>query len=421
MEIRAMSRSEAPLISGIVVLDAGETPVPGDRAGLAVLTGDALSGGTRTHSATELAEALEGLGVSLRVATGWDATTVGFTCVAERLDRTLDLVAEVVRSPSFPEDEVDRIRRQQLAVIRQRRMEPGPFASEELDRAIFPSSHPYHRPLTGTAEAVEGLDASAARSLVEERYRAAGAGFVLVGDLTPEEVGRAAERHFGDWSGTAPERPHVPVVDSKGELPVVVVHREAAVQSEIRIGLPGPGRGGPDDSALEVGNAVLGGAFTSRLNLNLRERHGFTYGVRSRFSQRRRGGRFSIATSVQTEVTAAALGEALKEFRRFVSEGPTQGEVVQARDYLAGVFPLRMETVAQLAGRTAELLVYDLPPDHHHHYRDRIRDVTAEEAREAMARHLDPEGARVVIVGDAEQVRGPLEEMTSGPVEVREG
>jgi len=419
LEVRSMARSELPLVSVCLVVDAGETTVLPERAGLAVLTGDSLSGGTAKRSGAELAEALEGLGTSLRVSTGWNATTLSVTCVAERLDPTLELLAEVVRSPTFPESEVDRVRRQRLAAIRQRQMDPGHLASDELDRTIYPPEHPCHRPLSGQPESLEAMDRSQPAAFVEARYRPDGAGFVVVGDLAADDVlGRARDR-FAGWEGSAAPRPELPPVVLPDPRPVVLVHREGAVQSEIRIGHPGPARGSEMENALEVGNAVLGGAFTSRLNLNLREEHGFTYGVRSRFERRRRGGTFSISTAVETGATARALEEAMGEFRRFVAEGPTTDEVEQARDYLAGIFPLRMETAPQLAAGLAEILIFDLPDDYHHRYRDRVRAVSPEGVRDAVQATLDPERAPIVVVGDADALERELEALELGPVEVR--
>ncbi len=417
--VRSMQRTEVPLVSGCLVLDAGEATVQPSRAGLAVLSGDVLTGGTEARDASELAEALEGLGVSLRVSTGWDATTLSFTCVAERLDETLEILSEVIRTPAFPESEVARVRRQRLAAIRQRWMDPAHLAIDELDRTLFPPEHPYHRPLSGELETVEALDREAARGFAASRYRPNGSGFVIVGDLTGQEVMDAAERHLDGWRGKVERIEGLPPVRFPAERPVVIIHRPGAVQSEIRLGQPGPARSPAGEAALDVGNAILGGAFTSRLNLNLREKHGFTYGVRSSFSRRRHGGSFVISTAVQTDMTVAALEQALLEFRGFMAEGPTEEEVRRARDYLAGVFPLRMETAAQLAARLAELVIFDLPDDYHHEYRGRIREVEPAVVKETMSAHLDPERAAVVIVGDAQVLQEPLEALGLGAVEVR--
>lgn len=420
LRLRSIARTDVPLVSGCLVLDAGEAALDDSRAGLAVLSGDALHGGTERLPGAELAEVLEGLGTSLRVSTGWDATTVGFTCLAERLDRLMELLAEVVRTPAFPEDEVERVRRQRLAAIRQRRMEPARLADDELDREVFPEGHPYRRPLAGVPEAVEGHGREDVRAYAEGVHRPGRGGFVLVGDLPEGRIRELAERAFGDWQGDPPPVPRLPEASPRDDRTVVLVHRPGAVQSEIRIGHPGPPRGVEDEDALRVANTILGGAFTSRLNLNLRERHGFTYGASSRVAFRRQGGAVTIGTAVGTETTGPALREAMTELVRFREEGPTREEVEQARDYLVGIFPLRVETTAQLAARAAELLIFGLPDDHHHGYRDRIRAVTRDEAGRAARRRYLPEEASIVVVGDADRVRPQVEELALGEVEVRE-
>jgi zinc protease len=172
--------------------------------------------------------------------------------------------------------------------------------------------------------------------------------------------------------------------------------------------------------SLVVSLAVLGGTFSSRLNLNLREKHGFTYGIRARMGYRRGPGPFSISTAVDTGVTAAAVREIVGEVTRYVADGPDENEVVSARDYLAGVFPLRLETTGQVASRVGELLLFDLPPDTWAGYRDRIRAVTPDSAHAAAREHVRPDDLAICVVGDAEVVVPELEALELGPVEVRE-
>jgi predicted Zn-dependent peptidase len=413
-----MAREGVPLVSVALVVDAGEVRSAPGEEGIAALTGDALQGGTLRRTGTELAEALERYGSGIRVSTGWDAATLTFTCLADRLEAVLALLAEVVREPSFPPSEVERMRSQRLAGIRQRQMDPAGLADDELDRDVFPETHPFHRPLGGTATSVAALGRDRVAAFAGEAYSGARAGVVMVGDLSRDQVLELASSHFGSWPAGEKAVRELPEAKAKVERAVRIVHRPGAVQSELRIGEPGPPRGHPDEIPLRVANAVLGGAFTSRLNMNLREKHGFTYGVRSAFEARRKGGSFSVGTSVQTEVTAPALAEALAELDRFAAGGPEPDELAKARDYLAGVFPLRMETTAQLAARLAELIIYELPDDHHHRYRDRVRAVDVDTARAALARHLHPEHMSVVIVGDADAVAGPVESLGVGPVSV---
>ena len=420
LRLRSMLRGQVHLVSVCLVLDAGEAKVPPGGGGVAVLTGDALQGGTEYRSGAELAEALEGLGSGLRVSTAWDATTVAFTCVAERVDEILSLLSEVVRSPSFPVEEVERVRRQRLSSIQQRRMDPGSLADDELDRRVFRAGHPYHRPVAGDEPSVTSLDRGDMVALTSERYAPVGAGLLVVGDLTLDQSTELARRHFGSWDSPGGADVEVPAPSQRPSRSIVIAHRPGAVQSELRIGHPGPARGHPDEIPLRVSNVVLGGAFTSRLNLSLREKHGFTYGARSWLAFRRDGGAFAIGTAVQTEVTAPALNEAIAVFEAFSEAGPSPEELARARDYLAGVFPLRMETTAQLAARLAELIIYDLAEDYHHTYRDRVRAVDVESAQAAVQEHLRPERSAVVVVGDADRIGAELDALGLGPVEVIE-
>lgn len=241
---------------------------------------------------------------------------------------------------------------------------------------------------------------------------------VVVGDVEISEVDALARAHFGDWNGSPEEREPVSAEPRFLERRVLVVDRPGSVQSEIRIGQMGVPRSTPHFFPLQLFNTILGGAFTSRLMLTLREEKGFTYGVRSRFSLRRGAGPFGISMAVATEVTADAVRAALAELEGLLQDGPTETEVDRSRDYIAGVFPLHLETTGQVAARISELQIYDLPDDFFGSYRDRIREVTAETALAAGRDILRPNELLVVVAGDAEGIRGPLEDLGFGPVEV---
>jgi len=419
-QIRSVQVGRVPVVTAMVVLDAGEGLLDHGRGGLSVLTGDCLEGGTAKRTGVELAEALETIGAGLSVGTGWDSTTVSLSCMADRLDEAMSLLAEVLIHPSFPADEVERIRGQRLAAIRQREMNPADIATTASRRLTYAEGVPYGRPLGGTAESVEPFSPDAAAAFVAARYRPKGSGLVVVGDVDAEQVRSLVETHFGEWAGETEFRPEIDVQPRTSERGIVVVDRTDSVQSEIRIGHVGQARSTPHYFALRILNTVLGGAFTSRLNLNLREEHGYTYGVRSRFMVRRGAGPWCVSTAVGTDVTADAVREAVTEITTLVAEGPTEEEVDAARDYLAGVFPLQLETTGQIAARIAELLIYELPDDYYADYRDRIRSVTLDEAHEAARRCIRPNEMTVVVGGDSAEIKGPLEELGWGPVTVEE-
>jgi zinc protease len=416
--LRVARMKQVPLVTASVVLKGGEAVLPDSLAGLAFLTGTALDGGTGSRSGAELAEAFEEIGSSLSVHTGWDSITLSLTCLADRKEGAMGLLAEALLEPAFPPDEVDRFKQQRLAAIRQRKMDPGSLADDSAAHFFFADEVPYHRPLAGTVDSVQALGPEHTRSLWEDRFRPQGGGLVIVGDVDVGEVETLAQSYFGGWEGVPdPPKPFESVPRNRGGG-VIVVDRPGAVQSEIRIGQVGASRSSPHFFPLQIFNSVLGGAFTSRLMLNLREKRGFTYGVRSRFGLRRKEGPFLISTAVATDVTADAVREAVSELLGLLEGGPTSEELTQSRDFISGVFPLRLETTGQVAARIAELLVYDLPDHFFSTYRDEIRSVTAEATVQAGQAVLRPDELMVVVVGDGELIREPLEALGLGPVEV---
>ena len=418
LDLRVARVARLPAVSVNLFVRAGESALAEDVAGLAVLTGDALEGGSGRKSGTELAEALERIGARLGVSTGWEGTSVSLSCLADRLEEGMSLLAEAVLEPAFPEEEVDRTRDQQLAGIRQRRMDPGSQASDEAARRVFAPGIPYARSAAGSEASVAPLGRNHLRGFADAYFRPQRGGLVVVGDVSFHEMEALTSRHFGDWTGAPPPSNGFTVEPRTRERRIWVADRPGSVQSEIRVGHVGVERSHPDVFAITVANTLLGGAFTSRLNLNLRERNGFTYGVRSRFAFRRQPGSFQVSTSVGTEVTGPAVREILAELERLVSDGPSSEEVEASRDYIAGVFPLRLETVSQVAGRITEQVIYDLDDDYHSTYRDRVRGVTTDDAAGAVRRHIRPAEAQIVVVGDAATVVPTLEALAVGPVEV---
>ena len=417
LELRVARLPRLPVVTMSLVLLAGEDVLePGD-AGLAVLAGDALEGGTASRSGSELAEALEGIGATLSIGTGWDATTVSVTCLADHKDDAAALLAEVVLRPGFPADEVERVRSQALAAIRQRAMDPGALASDNVIRLIYGEGSRYGAPLSGTPASVPSLDRGRIEAFHAARYRPRGTGFVVTGDVDPGEAATLARRHFGDWEGAAaPSSP--PTGEPRvRERTVHVVDRPGAVQSEIRVGHPGVPRKHPDHFALVVLNTVLGGAFTSRLNLNLRERHGFTYGVRSRFGYRRGPGPFQVSTAVGTEVTAPAVREIVAELEGIVGPAPPRPRWRPPGTTWRGCSPCAWRPPSRWRptwpSRSSTACPTTTTPA-----TGSGSGRRSASAAEAARRHVRPDEATVLVVGDAERVKGALEELGLGAVEV---
>ena len=418
MGLRVVHNLPGRLVTAMVVLRAGETGVRTGQGGLAVLAGDALEGGTTRLSSRELAGRLEDMGASFGATTGWDYTTVSVSCLAEHLGRAMPLLGEMVRSPAFALEEFQRYRAQRLATATHRRMDPGSLAADSFARFVFGEGGTYGRPLGGTAASLDLLDPVHAREFTASRYGPAQAALVVAGDVESGEALELADRTFGDWDRQVGTPPEAIEEDREREREAHVVHRGESVQSEIRVGHVGVSRFVDDYLPLTTLNLALGGSFGSRLNLNLRERNGFTYGVRSSFATRRGAGPFAISTSVESAVTGAAVREIFKEIEALVELGPTEEEIDTATSYLAGIFPLRMETTGQIASRMAATIVFDLPADYYRDYRDRVRDVTRDQAAEAARRHIRPDELCTVAVGDADEIAPMLETLGVGPVTV---
>ena len=420
MDVRLVSQDTFPIVTGMIVMRAGETAVPASDSGLAVLTGDALAGGTSRLSSTELARALEDIGASFGAATGWDSTTVAVSCRAEHLARALPLLAEMVRRPAFEEEEFERYRQQRLATAVQRRMNPSALAVDAHARFVFADDATYARPLGGVEASLSRLGADDARDFAACRYGPAEAAAVIVGNLDPAAAVAVAEEGLGDWRRTVEPLPQPSVRPRDRTRAVHVVNRPGSVQSQIRIGHVGVDRAVDDYFATIVLNLILGGSFSSRLNLNLRERHGFTYGVTSAFAPRRGRGPFAVSTAVENAVTGAATAEIFREIEGIVASGADRDEVETARNYLAGVFPLRLETTGQIASRIAGMIVYDLGDDYYPRYRERVERVTRADVAAAARRHIRPAELCTVVVGDAAEVAGQLERLDIGPVHVHD-
>jgi zinc protease len=429
-------RGALPLVTVRAVLDAGGAAERPGEEGLAWLTAHALEGGTARRSGQQLAWELERLGAQLETWTTWDGLQVGLTTRADRLTAALALLAEILREPAFPDDEVERLRGEQLAEIMRRSTEPRSLADDAVARCIFAADEPYARPLIGTPERVASFTRDDVAAYHHRCFVPAAAGIIIVGAVAEDAALREAESVFGDWSaatagaagatgatGAASAADSAGASDAGGDAlarndatTVYVVDRASAVQSELRIGHVGVPRHHPQYYALLVLNTLVGGAFTSRLNLSLREKHGFTYGVRSAFSFRRGAGPFVIQTAVASDVTARAVAETLRELHAVRDGSIDADEVAAARDYLAGTLPLSMQTTEQIAARVADVYTYDLSADYFDNFADRVGAVSLDDVRAAARAHLHLDRLAVVVVGSSSAVTDELRALEIGDV-----
>jgi zinc protease len=407
-----------PVVTTLAVVEAGATRDPRDFEGLAQLVTRGLSEGTRSMNALELSTRLEMLGTTLDTGADWDSAIVQLTALSSRVEDAMAVLAEVLRFPAFPEHELERLRAERRADLAQLRAEPRGLSDVFFSRLLYEPTSRFARLAGGDERSIERLSRDVVVSHHETYYRPDSTALMLVGDIDVDQAVRIASAHFGDWSGKAPPVTEPPAAQRHLEPRVHLVHKADAPQSEVRVGHVAIPRFHPDYFPVVVMNAILGGLFSSRLNLNLREEHAYTYGAHSAFDWRRAASPFEVSTAVETAVTAKALHEIVHEFTRIRETPVSDAELSLAVSYLVGVFPIRFETTAEVAGGLANVEIFRLPSNYFDTYRERIAAVTAEDVLRVARTHLDPARLQVVVVGDAEAIRESVDALGLGPITV---
>jgi zinc protease len=406
-----------PIVTALALVDAGAAGDPRGKEGLAALTAHTLDEGTGTLDGAALTERFEALGSSFEASADWDSTVARVTVTPAHLDTAFGLFADVLRAPSFPEADVTRKREERIDDLAQQLAEPRGLADMRFTGVTYAGAR-YGRPASGTAQSVGALDAAAVRAFHAAHYGPATMTLLLVGDITMDAALALAESRFGDWKSSAVPARAVGVDRVAATRSTVLIHKADAPQSELRVGHGGLPRAHPDYLAITVMNAILGGLFSSRINLNLREKNAFTYGASSGYDWRRAAGPFVASTAVKTEVTDKAVVEILREIDAMRAAPPSADELSLATDYLAGVFPIRFESTAAVAGALAGAVVHDLSEAWFREYRDAVQAITTADVHRVAQAHLDPARLLVLAVGDAAQIEAPLAALGHGTLRV---
>jgi len=417
LRVLLAERTGMPILDLHLVFRHGATNDPPERAGTSSMTVSTLDTGTRTRNQIGIAERLEALGTALAVHATWDHTSIGVRVLSDRLAPALDLLAELAREPAFPDAEVDLRRRLRLEAILQEMDEPDIVASHAIANAIFGEHHPYGRPSAGTRASITALTRADIADFHRVHFRPGGAFLIAAGDADADTLQRAATDAFGPWEPGSAVAPATAPEPAPAPPRIRLIDRPGAPQAEIRIGTVGAERTSDDYFALLVLNTMLGGSFTSRLNLRLREERGFTYGAFSRFAFRRSRGPFVAGTAVDADSTHLAIADTLHVFDTIRNEVTPEEEIDRARRYLSLGLVHGLETNAGVAARVAEVEVHGLGAGYYGGYVERISAVSAESVREAAARYLDPGSLAYVVEADGSRVRDGLEGLGIGPVE----
>ena len=409
-----------PVVTVLVIIDAGSTNDPTGKEGVAALTAGLLLEGTARLNGAALTEKFERLGTSLESGADWDSAFVKITALSDKLEAATMLLGEALSEPAFPEREVERLKAERLAEILQLETEPRGLADEKFSEFLYSPESRYSKPDEGSTESVSGLSRADVQEFYRARYRTGSTTVVVTGDISADDARALVGRAFQGWASGSASSAKLITASRSSRKTVHIVHKQDAPQSELRIGHVGVPRKHPKFFSTLVMNAVLGGLFGSRINLNLREVHGYTYGASSYYDWRRGAGPFVVSTAVQSEVTAPALREIFFEIERIRSESISGEELSLAKDYLDGVFPIRYETTAAIASALASLVIYELPAEYYDTYRRNIRDVSSDGVLDAAKTHLHPNELQTIVVGDARVIRDSLAQLDIGDLQIHE-
>jgi predicted Zn-dependent peptidase len=411
LRVGTIEHHEVPLATCFVLMPVGSSQDPEHQPGLAAITGDLLDEGSGGLDAQQVHEVLGRIGAHMDTEIGADATLLELTMLERHAPRGLELLASMLMAPALDQRDFDRVRDLRLNRLIQLRDLPPALADRVFTQLLYPG-HPYgHLPI-GTESSLRALTLDDIVSFHRRAFSPSLATVILVGDASHDELAALVEAAFGAWRD--PETPTMPLVDVAAlAVPpvqggrVATVHRPGAAQSELRIGHVGLARTSTDYHAVLVMNMILGGQFVSRLNMNLREDKGYTYGARTAFEFRKAPGPFVFQASVQSNVTADAVREVLGELDSIRGGKPvTAQELELGRAALTSGYPRNFETAEQLGRAAVQLALYGLPDDYFSTFVGKVLTVTEEDVARVAAAHIDPSRLLTVVVGDREKV-GP--------------
>jgi predicted Zn-dependent peptidase len=410
---------EVPVVQVNLLVMRGSANDPIGKFGLANFTTSMLENGAGSRSALEIADAVDFLGAELNTSSSTDAMGVRLHVPVARLADALPIMADVALRPTFPAEEIDRLRQERLTSLLQARDDPGTIASLAFARVLYGRDHRMGALQMGTADTIQGFTADDLRAFHAAAFQPADSALLVVGDVTPAEVTPLLERSFGAWRGQAPpaaltKLPEVAQPKARG---VYLVDKAGAAQSEIRIGWIGVPRSTPDYFPVQVMNTLLGASYQSRLNMNLREEHGYTYGAFSSFDMRSVAGPFTAQAGVQTDKTTEALREFFNELGGIREPAPPD-DIAQAKNYIALRYPATFESTRQISQQLETMLVYHLPDDYFSTYVQQIQAVTAADVQRVAQKYIQPDKFAVVVVGDRSAIEPGIRSLNLGPIQV---
>ena len=419
LEILVVEHHELPLVDMILVVKTGGEGDPAAKAGVATLTASMLDEGAGRRTSLDIADQEAFLGVQIGTGSGWDQSTVTLHAPVAVLDSAMALFADVALRPTFPVSDLERLRKERLTELLQLKDRAPQIADRAYASILYGERHPYGRPLTGTESSTRAITRADVQRFYQTYYRPNNATLIVVGDVTAADVEARVRTLFGGW--TRGNVPSTQFAEPPAGLATAIylIDKPGAPQSSVRIGSIGVPRSTEDYFSILVMNTILGGAFTSRLNNNLRETHGYTYGAGSGFSMRRSAGPFTARAEVVGAKSDSSLIEFMKELRAIREDVPAT-ELEKAKRYLQLQLPGEFETTGDIASQLIPVVVHGLPLDYYNSYVQRIEEVTVADVRRVAERYVDPTKLAVVIVGDRKAIEAGLRALNMGTLSVRD-
>ena len=425
LKVRFAERHDTPVVQMRMIFDAGYAADPPEAPGTASLAMNMLDEGTTQRDALEISADVDALGAGLGTSASLDSASVTLSTLATTLEPATSIFADVIRNANFPEKEFQRLKKQRLAAIAQEKRDPTSLALRTLGPLLYGEDHAYGTPLTGsgTTAAIREMTVEDVRDYAHTWLRPDNATLVVVGDTTLSELKPVLEKQFGDWQPpqndkTPPSKP-LPEISAPGKPRIYLLDRPGSNQATVIAGNVAPPKSSDDDIAMETVNAVLGGMFNSRLNLNLREDKHWSYGARSMLMDARAQQSFVAYASVQTDKTAPSMREMRKELKAIRGDEPaTDSELSAAEANLTRSLPGDNETTSELASTLAQSVIFDLPDDYYEHYVERIRGLDGKALTAAARTMINADGLTWIVVGDLDSIEKPVRELGWGDVEV---
>jgi zinc protease len=418
MVLWVVEKSDLPLIHFEIVFRHGSANDPEKHEGLAYITAEMIKMGSKKYNAQRVASIIENAGSALHKEVDEHTSSFEFFALDKNVEQILPVFADVIMHPEFSYKEINWVKNRSLAHLLQIQDDPDYLANKIFHETLYPK-HPYaHLPL-GERKAVANITRQQIQDFYQRYYRPDAAACIVVGNISLDEAKKALETYFGHWRTHSKQKPvyTIPEPATPNLHKVVLYDRPNSAQSQIILGQLGVKRNHPDYYALVLANAILGGTFNSRINMNLREDKGYTYGAHSHFDFQQQAGPFYISTSVRTDATALAVTEVFKEIEKIKTQGVTEEELKFAKNFYTLSLAGKFETVGQIANRMGELFTFDLPENFYQELPEKLEQVSVQDIHRVLNAYLNTQNMVLVVVGDAANITLGLSQLNYGAIE----